>query len=285
MAEEPFSIQKVQGYDNVYLFRERFFDSPNQANIWLVKGTEKDLVIDTGIGLWNLPDFLKQQSLIGDKPVEAVATHVHFDHSGGLYQFENFAIHSREAEAIRHGNNYETVSIFTTTAEISVPPHEGWNIQDYHVKSAQPFEVLEEGYEFDLGDRKLRVLHFPGHSRGSIGLVDEQARVLFSGDTMYDGYLIDWLPYSDITAYVQTCRRLQELSSQVDTVFPGHFNSFDGKRLHSLATDYISRAGTCHKVSSALMKGVASMVLKAKHSGNIPPKFCYHACCCCCFLV
>lgn len=124
MAEEPFSIQKVQGYDNVYLFRERFFDSPNQANIWLVKGTEKDLVIDTGIGLWNLPDFLKQQSLIGDKPVEAVATHVHFDHSGGLYQFEKFAIHSREAEAIRHGNNYETVSIFTTTAEISVPPHE-----------------------------------------------------------------------------------------------------------------------------------------------------------------
>ena len=282
MAEQPFSVQKV--HDNVYLFREKFFDSPNQANIWLVQGSNRDLVVDTGLGLWDLPGFLKQQGLIGDKPVQAVATHIHFDHSGGLHQFENFAIHSLEAEAIRSGDNYETVTIFTSTAEISVPPNDAWNIQDYKVKSAEPVEVVEEGHVFDLGDRKLRVLHFPGHSRGSIGLIDEQARILFSGDTMYDGYLIDWLPYSDISAYVQTCRRLQELSSQVDKVFPGHFNYFDGKRLHSLATEYISRAGACHKVSSALMKGVASMVLKAKHSGNIPAKCFYHACCCCCCL-
>ncbi|KAL9961348.1 hypothetical protein ACROYT_G030266 [Oculina patagonica] len=284
MAEQPFTVKKVLDHDNVYMCREKFFDSPNQANIWLVQGSSQDLVIDTGLGLWDLPGFLKQQNLIGDKPVTAVATHIHFDHSGGLHQFENFAIHSLEAEAIRKGDNYETVTIFTSAAEISVPPQDEWDIRDYKVKSAEPFKVLEEGDVFDLGDRKLRVLHFPGHSRGSIGLIDEEARILFTGDTMYDGYLIDWLPYSDITVYVQTCRRLQELSSQVDHVFPGHNDHFDGKRLMTLATDYITSAGACHKVSSTFMKGVASMVLKAKHSGNIPAKCCYHACCCCCCL-
>ena len=78
-------------------------------------------MIDTGLGLWDLPGFLKQQTLIGDKPVTAVATHIHFDHSGGLHQFENFAIHSLEAEAIRKGDNYKTVTGFTSAAEI--PSH------------------------------------------------------------------------------------------------------------------------------------------------------------------
>lgn len=266
------------------MLRENSYDSPNRANIWLVQGSTSDLVIDTGLGIWDLPGFLQQQSLIGEKPVQAVATHIHFDHSGGLHQFEKFAIHSLAADAIRKGNNYETATVFLSSAEVAVPPREGWTISDYKVKSAEPFTVLEEGHVFDLGNRSLRVLHLPGHTPGSVGLIDESARILFTGDVVYDTYpLIDWLPHSNVDAYIQSGRRLQELSSQVDAVFPGHANFFDGKRLHSLTSDYISRAGGCgHKVSTTLLKGVSYMILKAKHSGNIPAKCCYHACCCCC---
>lgn len=121
MAEQPFAIGKV--HDGVYLLRERFYDSPNQANIWLVQGSSKDLVIDTGLGIWNLPGFLEQQGLIGPKPVQAVATHIHFDHSGGLHQFEKFSIHSLEAEAIRQGDNFVTSTLFFSASEIAVPPY------------------------------------------------------------------------------------------------------------------------------------------------------------------
>lgn len=282
MAEEPFSVEKV--HEGVYMLREKFYDSPNQANIWLVQGSTTDLVIDTGLGIWDLPGFLQQQGLIGEKPLQAVATHIHFDHSGGLHQFEKFAIHSLEADAIRRGNNYETVTIFLSSAEIAAPPREGWTISDYKVKSAEPFTVLEEGYVFDLGNRSLRVLHLPGHTRGSVGLIDERAQILFSGDVVYDTYpLIDWLPHSDVTTYVQTCRRLQQLSSEVDSVFPGHSHPFDGNRLQSLTSDYISTARQCsHKVLTTVMKSVSYLVLKAKHSRNIPAKCCYHTCCCCC---
>ena len=233
--------------------------------------------------IWNLPGFLEQQGLIGSKSVQAVATRIHFDHSGGLHQFEKFSIHSLEAEAIRQGDNFVTSTLFFSASEIAVPPYHGWKISDYRVKAAEPYNVVEEGHVFHLGDRSLRVVHLPGHTPGIVGLIDEHARILFTGDVMYESdALIDWLPQSNINAYVQSCRRLQDLSSHVDCVFPGHSVMFDGRRLHFLVSEYISRAGAFHKIFTTMLKGVSYMVLKAKHSANIPAKCCYHACCCCC---
>ena len=184
MAEEMFSVDNV--HEGIFLCREKYYESPNRANIWLVQGSSMDLIIDAGLGIWDLPGFLQKRGLIGEKRVEVVATHFHFDHSGGLHQFENFAIHKLEADVIRKGDNFQTVTIFLSSAEISRPPHEGWSLPDYRVKSAEPFAVLEEGYVFDLGNRNYRVLHLPGHTPGSVGLIDEKAKVLFTGDVVYD---------------------------------------------------------------------------------------------------
>lgn len=64
------------------------------------QGSRCDLVIDAGLGIWNLPEFLTQSGLIGKKPVLAVATHCHFDHVGGLHQFKQVCRDaSREATA------------------------------------------------------------------------------------------------------------------------------------------------------------------------------------------
>lgn len=64
------------------------------------------------------------------------------------------------------------------------------------------------GDVINLGDRQLTVLHMPGHSRGSICLHDRENKLLFSGDVVYDGSMIDWLPYSRVTDYIGSCERL-----------------------------------------------------------------------------
>ena len=277
--EEAFSVQQVD--EGVFMCRERFYESWNQANIWIVQGSMADLVIDTGLGIWDLPKFLREHHLIGQKPVQAVATHVHFDHSGGLHQFENVAIHSNEADAIAQGDNYETVSL-VTNSEIGLLPREDWTASEYHVQAVKPTKVLKEGDVFDLGNKKLKVLHLPGHSRGSIGLLDEDAKILFSGDVVYDGSMIDWLPYSNISDYIRTCERLQQNAATIEKVCPGHMGMFDSKRLHELVTDYIANASTCHKVMSGCAKGIASVLLRGRNTNNLPCKCCYYACCCCC---
>jgi glyoxylase-like metal-dependent hydrolase (beta-lactamase superfamily II) len=90
---------------------------------------------------------------------------------------------------------------------------------------------------------RLRVLHLPGHTRGSIALLDEERRTLFSGDVIYDGRLLDELPESNRDAYRRSLQRLLVLD--IDTVHPGHGNSFGGDRLRELVDNYLSgRTGT-----------------------------------------
>ena len=60
---------------------------------------------------------------------------------------------------------------------------------------------MDEGDVIDLGNKAYQVLHLPGHSPGSIGLFDVKSKILFSGDAIYDGELLDNFYHSDKIKY------------------------------------------------------------------------------------
>ncbi|CAJ1068553.1 metallo-beta-lactamase domain-containing protein 2 [Xyrichtys novacula] len=256
--------------DGLFWIQERFYQSDNRANIWLLRGSHQDVVIDTGLGLRSLPDYIDAKGLLGKdpqrkNPLLAIATHAHFDHSGGLHQFQQVGVHSLEVDALANGDNFETVT-WLSDREIVEAPSPGWRARHYKVKAVQPTHILQEGDVINLGDRQLTVLHMPGHSRGSICLHDRDNKLLFSGDVVYDGAMIDWLPYSRVSDYISSCERLVGLvdSEQVDQVLPGHYNTFGAKRLNRIASTYISRAGTCPaKVSTFAWRTLAGVALRA----------------------
>ncbi|XP_026858651.2 metallo-beta-lactamase domain-containing protein 2 [Electrophorus electricus] len=255
--------------NGVFWIQERFYASGNRANIWLIRGSHQDVVIDAGLGLRSLPEYINAKGLLGDdtkrrNPLLAIGTHVHFDHSGGLHQFQQVGVHKAEVDALANGDNFETVT-WLSDSEIVEDPSPGWTARQYRVKAVQPTHILQEGDVINLGDRQLTVLHLPGHSRGSICLHDRDNKVLFSGDVVYDGSMIDWLPYSTVGDYVRSCRRLVEMvdREEVELVMPGHYNTFGAKRLHRLASSYISGAGTCHRVSTCAVRSVAGLALRA----------------------
>lgn len=118
-------------------------------------------------------------------------------------------------------------------------PRADFDLSQFACPAAPATRLVQDGDVIDLGDRAFEVMHLPGHSPGSIGLREAQSETLFSGDAIYDGPLLDEIPGSDIAAYMDTMRRLEQLPARV--VHGGHDPSFDGARLRLLAREYLDR--------------------------------------------
>ena len=122
---------------------------------------------------------------------------------------------------------------------VTAIPEAGYDVTAFSVPGAPPTVVLDEGDVIDLGDRAFEVLHLPGHSPGSIGLWDADSGVLFSGDAVYDGPLLDEIPGADLAAYVRTMEMLHDLP--VEVVHAGHDPSFGRERLRELTRAYLDK--------------------------------------------
>lgn len=277
LEDEEFTCEEVE--PNIFLCQERYYTSFNVANLYAIRGTKMDLIVDTGVGLWDFASFLRDKGIIGTRPYLAVATHVHFDHAGGLFQFEDVGIHALEAGALEDGDSYEACC-FMSDSQCSKPPSSSWRARDYKLTATTPTRLLHDGDILDLGDRKLCVLHLPGHSRGSIGLWDESNGILFSGDAVYHGTLLDILPYSNIPDYVCSFQKMIDLAPQVTRVLPGHCDIFDGDRLKELAEEYLDKASTCYECSAIAPKAFVAFLLKGRNTRESCPRCCYVSCRC-----
>lgn len=226
-----------------------------RCNIWHLRGRDRDLLVDTGLGVAPLRDEIAD---LVDKPVLALATHIHYDHVGGLHEFDLRLMHRSEAPRMADYREFAPLrgadfpaEFAHALAEMGMPidgealidaAPAGFDLDAYAIRSAAPTRELEEGDVVDLGDRAFEVLHLPGHSPGSIGLWEASTGVLFSGDAIYDGALLDELPDSDVTDYVATMRRLRELP--VEVVHGGHEPSFGRARMREIADAYLELRGS-----------------------------------------
>ena len=221
--------------DDITLIQEAGVANFMRCNIWYVKGRDFDLVIDTGMGLDSLKQWIMQHTT---RPIKAVVTHCHFDHSGCLHEFDARLGHPAEADILAHPTNQKTVfdGAWTKIAIVDSTQHPDFNAQSYSVKAAPLTGYLDEGDVIDLGDKAFQILHLPGHSPGSIGLWDIDNKILFSGDALYDGELLDSLYHSDIEQYLNTLYRIDALGIRI--FHAGHYPSFGRDRMKSLIQSY-----------------------------------------------
>ena len=222
--------------DGVTLIWEREIKPDWRCNIWHVRGRTCDLLIDSGMGLRPLR---KAIPLLTGRPIVALASHTHVDHIGAHHEFEHCAVHQAEAAILAHPTRAATIADTYLTDEMfegAVP--EGYHSATYELKGAVATTLLHEGDVVDLGDRVFETVHLPGHSPGSIALFERATGILFSGDTVYDGPLIDDFYHSVVEDYVHSMERLQTLD--VRTVHAGHYGSFGRERLKELTADYIA---------------------------------------------
>lgn len=147
---------------------------PMRFQQYLVLGEEKALLIDSGFGLGSLKKVVDG---LTDLPIILVNTHGHPDHGGGNAEFGPPLLHPDDHELYAHKCAFET--------RLEEALHWGREDVAEKLQPTPPAPLpLEDGHVFDLGGRTLRVIHAPGHSRGSVCIFDERTGTLFAGDNV-----------------------------------------------------------------------------------------------------
>ena len=223
-AERWYRVRTVG--DGVTWIDEPYIREFYRCNIWHVRGRDRDMLVDSGMGVVSLR---RHVPLVTEKPCLAVASHTHFDHIGCHHEFAERLVHAAEAAILARPTRAATLADpYVTDAIFEALPPEPYVSAEYRVKGAPATRLLADGDVLDLGDRRFEVVHTPGHSPGGIALFERETGILFSGDIVYDGPLVEDTYHADPADYYASMKRLLDLPVRI--VHGGHFPSYDGAR-------------------------------------------------------
>lgn len=178
--------------DNVFQINENTWRIENgMVRIFLLAGREKALLVDTGMTLQGVKALAEQLTGL---PVELINTHGDLDHIGANGEFERVYLHPEEEE------NYRTAG------------------------GSGALVPVANGDVIDLGGRPIEIIHLPGHTPGSIGLLDRNAGVLISGDPIQDGRIFMFGPGRDFSSYVKSLEKLMgaAYAGRFTQLWPAH---------------------------------------------------------------
>ena len=207
---ESYALQMHKPHDSPVIDSKVL--GPVETNCFLIsapEGQDPDgcYVVDCGMQ----PDPLIQ--LIQDRgltPRGLLLTHCHYDHIGGIDQlYEAFGVLPTRVHALEAEWNRDPMLNLS-------------GMSGFPCVAPAPDLRFGEGDVLDLLGSSWEVLHLPGHSPGSVGLLDRAGGTLIAGDTLFAGSIgrVDF-PTSDPEQMKQTLQRLLELPDEIQ-VHPGH---------------------------------------------------------------
>lgn len=175
------------------------------AYMYLLDGENKALLIDTGFGTIPLRKLCES---LTNHSVAVILTHGHADHIGGTGCFDE-VWGSAEDEVLYSLHSTEKLrNIFTD--EMRFPVKES-------------YRYLTDGMCFELGNRRIKIVATPGHSVGSVCLLDQRNRWLFTGDTCCKAHVLLQMEFSaSIRTFKESIEKLLNIRDQFDMIWPGH---------------------------------------------------------------
>lgn len=149
------------------------------TKLYLVEGTERALLIDTGIGFKGLKEYIET---LTELPYDVLLTHGHGDHCGAAGAFEEVFLSREDLKLL--GNNLE-LNMRLGYAQGMCTRYcrpEDISVNDLEDKMPKHLLDIPDGKVFHLGGRDITVIKAPGHTYGSVVLYDGLEQLMFIGD-------------------------------------------------------------------------------------------------------
>jgi hydroxyacylglutathione hydrolase len=209
---EWFKVREVA--NNVWVIRDN-----TQVASYLVEGEDKSLLIDTGWGIGNLKELVQY---ITQLPVMVVFTHGHPDHVCGAFQFSDLHISNNDKNLLKAFYNKETRAQIIKYS-FKGPFPQGFSKEEWINAEIDNFSLVQDGDVINLGERKFKVIAVPGHTAGSLCLLDEDGGMLFSGDSVQSTPVLMHLDTSlSLRTFFDSLTYLYSFKNNYNTIFPSH---------------------------------------------------------------
>ena len=215
----------MREYELIRIDQDTWSIEDDFVRFFLLKGTDKTILIDSGADMKHVKALARAifaESAAGGKlesvaageaaklseeeilkyqnedagaalPLELLNTHADGDHCFGNKEFDWFYMH--EEDRTHYEKQYG---------------------KEANIVSVKDGEVI------DLGERPLEIIHIPGHTHGSIAILDINKRALFSGDSVQDGGIFMFGDHRNLDEYPASLMKLQELEEKFDVVYASH---------------------------------------------------------------
>ncbi len=186
------------------------------SNVYLLED-ENPIIVDTGTGAYADSALEELSKIVPLKRIGGIVlTHSHYDHIGGAAEFQKATggriyLHEEEATPIMGGDYSLTLSSMF-----------GAELKKLDI------EPLKSGQKLSSGSSELEVIHTPGHSIGSIVLLDRKGNRAVVGDTVFcDGGVGRWdLPGGDLGKLRTSVKSIGKLG--LKSMYPGHGSYAEG---------------------------------------------------------
>ena len=189
-GEVPFCNKETHMAESIRIDGNTWRFEDGNVRFFLLCGSEKALLLDTGM---NAPDAKALAQRLTDLPLMLMNTHCDPDHISGNRAFDEVFMSPAEEEHYRS------------------------------LGGAGRIRPVRGGDVIDLGGRPLMVIDNPGHTPGSIAVLDVNARVLYSGDSIQDGIIYLFGKYRDVDLYAASLARLAaDFADRYDVIYPCH---------------------------------------------------------------
>jgi hydroxyacylglutathione hydrolase len=254
-------ITKINDYISILSFA---FGEGMKSHLYLIHDQNEAALIDAHIASMAEQVIEKIQQVTPLSQLKTVIlTHGHMDHMGASSLIKektgaSIAIHIADAQYIE-----EPWTQFLTLYEAF-----GVTKQNYEefqsMSGGKPVKVtrpLHHGDTLKVGSIELQIHHTPGHSPGSICILEPKSRTLFTGDALIPR---EWYPttlgvFQDATKYIQSLTRLSEM--KIDKLCPGHGKVRQGLEIEKEFIAHFDRYSKIEETISKVLKDSEGMSL------------------------
>ncbi len=198
--------------DNLYHFRD-----PLGVCFSIIKGSKKAIVVDTGYGIFDVKKTVEEYITT---PYIVINTHGHMDHTAGNFRFDKVYVPSKDYDLFIEHNSIKrrTKNIQEALLRDLLP--DGFDKDEYINQPTNNSFPIDCGQTIDLGNLHVEIIPMEGHTKGSIGLLIKELKILLTGDAAIHAIWMFLKESTDRNTYINMLKRVKQLD--FDYFVTGH---------------------------------------------------------------